>query len=157
MPTQHTHQTAHMTGAYVRHFGYVLLKTKRAMRSNSVRARLFHVLIDTVAFHRDQVHGSNHVFDEFRNTSPFSDDEQKFKYSVSLAIASICQSQNLADISRTLLKFAEEARDERVLEKVVEMIQRQTANDKITAAATGLVREWQFHEELDAILTPRRL
>jgi hypothetical protein len=133
---------------YLAQFGACLLKTKCVERSNSVRIRLFRILCNVVACHREDIPSVRHVFDLIRETGGFDRDEGRFRHCVAMTLAEIGRSPAIVQIAKTLETFNQAERDLRVIELAVEALERQNKEQKLLALAGDVLWECDQFDEL---------
>lgn len=122
-------------------FADLILRTKRAERSNSVRARFFGILHRTISRYRNSIPGSEHALDQLRKTGPFDVDEARFQRAVETAILRIARSRELGAIVETVRELLVETLNERVLERAAQILQQRQARENLVAAAKAVILE----------------
>jgi len=136
------------TARYLAQFGSALLKTKCVERSNSVRHRLWRVLTETVARHRLDIPEQKYVIDLLRETGPFDRQEGRFRHAVRDTLICIGRSPKVVEIAETLLRFAQDAQDERIFELAGEAMARKIERQQVLGLAGEILRQDEARDRL---------
>jgi hypothetical protein len=146
---------------YIAHFASCLLKSKLAERSNSVRAKLFRVLTDTVAYHGSEIPEVKYLTGLFRETGSFDANEGRFRFAIKTALQLIGRSAALSEISATIARFSQDAHTERVFELCLDALgERDKAlaklddDKRLAVLIRGVIAENEVNDLLDS-LTPK--
>ena len=140
---------------YLAHFTSCLLKTKMVPRSNSVRAKLFRVLHNAVCWHRREIVECEYLLDLFGETSPFDNNEGRFRHVIKTASELIGRSPEIYEICQTINRLTQDAHAERIfeltLDALVERGAKIDADKRLLVLIKGALAEKETQDFLDSL------